>query len=187
MRRMLLAVALLASPAAAMELNDFRFDDPSLSAAMVMDDTLLFVGGASGMTQMPNGSLLAWGNDGSAWRVQQIEPDGTVRRLFSVLDQATDDGCSGARTAAYAPADGSMFLGVACPADDHVQLWRIAGLPRINSGAPPFVPGDISPGTLDPSTDPPTFRPGGDGRVTIADVVKALRVSVGLEQLSWAP
>jgi len=49
-----------------------------------------------------------------------------------------------------------------------VQFERSAGL------------GDLHPGILDNSTMPPTWRPIGDGRLTIADVIILLRAVVGL-------
>lgn len=54
-------------------------------------------------------------------------------------------------------------------------------------GECPSLVGDVAPGTSDPSTQPPTWRPRGDGVVDVADVVTQLRASVGLLQLAPTP
>ena len=52
--------------------------------------------------------------------------------------------------------------------------------PQAGRAVPPTA-GDVAPGTLDPSTSPPTWVVTGNDRVDIADVVVLLRASVGLE------
>ena len=54
-------------------------------------------------------------------------------------------------------------------------LW-----PQTGRAVPPTA-GDVSPGTLDTSTSPPTWVVTGNDQVDISDVVVLLRASVGLE------
>lgn len=54
------------------------------------------------------------------------------------------------------------------------------------AGCPP-AGGDVAPGLIDLTTTPPTWRPVGDGRASVADVVVLLRSSVGLQSLAFAP
>ncbi|MEM7246218.1 MAG: Ig-like domain-containing protein [Acidobacteriota bacterium] len=49
----------------------------------------------------------------------------------------------------------------------------------------PGTPGDLAPGVLDTSGSRPVFVVTGNGRLDIADVVEALRGSVGLQDIAW--
>ena len=49
----------------------------------------------------------------------------------------------------------------------------------------PTLPGDVAPGTIDSSTNPPTYRITGNGIVDVGDVVAGLRASVGLQALAY--
>lgn len=51
----------------------------------------------------------------------------------------------------------------------------------------PTLPGDVAPGVLDTSTNPPRFRITGDGVQSVNDVVALLRAAVGLQTLVYEP
>src|SRR5437870_2840505 len=65
-----------------------------------------------------------------------------------------------------------------------VLVLASAGPSRAGDDSTCPVPGDIAPGTLDTRTQPPTWRPVGDGRVTVTDVVAELRAAVGLQVIA---
>ncbi|MEM7247593.1 MAG: beta-propeller domain-containing protein [Acidobacteriota bacterium] len=73
--------------------------------------------------------------------------------------------------------------------NDVVTLLKTAvglqelGIPGTGDGNCVLDLGDIAPGRLDDTTDPPTWIATGDGRIDIGDIVAALRVSVGLQDL----
>jgi hypothetical protein len=56
---------------------------------------------------------------------------------------------------------------------------------RFNSPSPscPPLPGDLTPGVLDESTVPPTWRPDPDGVLNVGDVISLQRAVVGLQQI----
>jgi hypothetical protein len=70
---------------------------------------------------------------------------------------------------------------------DVVAILRGAvGLSRLTpptGSTCPVLPGDLSPGVRDLTTSPPTWRPTGDGRLDVADVVLALRAAVGMDAM----
>ena len=49
----------------------------------------------------------------------------------------------------------------------------------------PRVLGDVAPGFLEQSTEPPTWSVQGNEAVDIGDVIALLRAAVGLQSLAW--
>jgi hypothetical protein len=80
-------------------------------------------------------------------------------------------------------------------ADVVVLLRASVGLHRIVHDVPSeagFVAGDVAPGIIDETVDPPLVEVVGDGAITIGDVIVLLRNAVGLNALShpailWEP
>lgn len=57
----------------------------------------------------------------------------------------------------------------------------------VDAGECPDVPGDVAPGLLDVSTQPPTWLPQGDGRLSAADAVVLALAARGEILLAFAP
>lgn len=195
MRRALLAgLALIVatSPATAYQPTDFRFVGSGLAAVKVYDGPQIanmHRENMHGAVLVANGSLVLSYDAGGPTSFSRLDADGSLHSMFSLGPDTTADNCSPNWGEMHGdPTSGELVLVFLCESlpDSTTEIWRITGLPRPLTSRP-VTPGDLTPGTLDPGTTPPTFRPTGDGAVDISDVVKLLRVSVGLEQLRWAP
>ena len=199
MLRHAVVALLLAAPAMAYTQAEIGILDPSLSASSVFsgnvanDDFLL--GGDAGAT-LADGSLvirseprpLDPGDPGSPFLdyVYVAAGPGGVRELFGVPELGT--GCSILTADTWTVSDvsdGALIFSLRC--NSHLETWRINGLPRPDSVGTCPQPGDVFPGPLDTATTPPTARVTGDGAVNVSDVVRLLRVAVGLERLECGP
>lgn len=188
-RKLLLAAAglmLVLGPASARAHapSDFTLA-PGLTARLVYSgsDVGQF---SSGSLSTADGGILLGGFSGSDWLLRKLGQDGTVSGVVTVVVNAGDGFTLEDDSIESDHATGAIWL--KCTGPGTVQYWRIEGLPRtLGAGSCPVTPGDMAPGVLDNSTNPPTLHPTGDGVVNVSDVVALLRASVNLVQIECGP
>ena len=173
------------------EYSAWTFDMAARSHSMLGDGAFLVVRGP--------GSTSVDQHDESVQRTQELlglRPDGLLDPVASYPLDCAPGFCgfhsihprADARAGAIwlfelyydglGPPPGHGFGGATFVA----RVWRVEGLPAVMTC--PAEPGDLAPGFLDESTEPPTWRIEGDGAIDVADVLRLLRAAVGLEQLA---
>lgn len=187
------ALALAAcGPAAAFQLSDFTVHEGTITHVADIDEESGFDLGAGPRVRQPlmaGGGLLILGGPEPGVTLYRLTSAGAFEPILSVGDPADPSDTCYSDAAYFAnPLDGTITLIYYCGDDTGWQMWRIDGLPR-TLGACPAIPGDLSPGVVieDVPGGADKWRVTGDGRVSIGDVVVALRASVQLIEIQWAP
>lgn len=185
----------------AYEVSDFTFYEPGLTVRLVLEEDIRSESfatqtAAKGHNILAGGSLLVQDKVPSPpppsppFRYLRLSSSGELQPVFEVPE--TDAfGCGPGSQPHSDPAEGIIWyttLGWDGSDCGLRHIWIIEGLPRTQgAGACPEPPGDLAPGELDEGTEPPTWRPTGDGSVNVGDVIALMRAAVGLQTIDCGP